>query len=278
MPHSDNRPPIDGGKEPRGRHLAEVAEVAGLLRRLHAGPEILVLANCWDVGSAQLTEELGFPAVATSSGAIARALGERDNDSMAPDLAFDAIARISAGVSVPVTADIEAGYQLTPGELVGRLLDAGAVGCNLEDSDHHGDHELVDAELQAERIRAVKEAAHRAGADIVLNARIDVHLRQLGTLEEQVAEAIRRGCLYLEGGADCVYPIGLGDAAMVRRVVDAVPGPVNILLRAGAPPLPELGRLGVARVSVGSGLLRVAMSALRTAAQRLRSGDATDFA
>jgi 2-methylisocitrate lyase-like PEP mutase family enzyme len=141
-----------------------LAERADALRRLHSGPRPLVLPNAWDVASARLVVKAGFPVVATSSGAIAATLGYEDNDSMPVDEAFGAIARIARSVSVSVTADVEAGYGLSPRDLVARLLDAGAVGCNLEDTDHHGGADLVDADENAERLRAVRHAATEAAS------------------------------------------------------------------------------------------------------------------
>jgi 2-methylisocitrate lyase-like PEP mutase family enzyme len=240
---------------------------------LHHGAGPLVLPNAWDAASAAAVERAGFPAVASSSGAVARTLGVADADSMAPDLAFSAVAGMAGAVSIPVTADVEAGYELAAGELVERLLAAGAVGCNLEDTDHHGLGPLVGAEAQAARLAAVKEAGRSAGVDLVVNARIDVHLRQVGTDEEQLAESVRRARLYLEAGADCAFPIGVVDETVIARLVQAVPGPVNVMLRPGAPSLDRLGRLGVRRVSVGSGLHRVALRAVEGALERLRAGE-----
>ena len=165
----------------------------------------MVLPNAWDVASARLVVKAGFPVVATSSGAIAATLGYEDNDSMPVDEAFGVIARIARSVSVPVTADVEAGYRLSPKDLVERLLDAGAVGCNLEDTDHHGGAGLVDAGENAERLRAVRQAASEAGVDIVLNARVDV-LAPEGDRRELFEEAVRRARLYLAGGGRLRLP------------------------------------------------------------------------
>jgi len=182
-----------------------LAERANALRRLHTGPRPLVLPNAWNVASARSVVKAGFPVVATSSGAIAATLGYEDNDSMPVDEAFGVVARITRGVSVPVTADLEAGYGLSPKDVVERLLDAGAVGCNLEDTDHHGRADLVDAGENAERLRAVRQAATEAGVDIVLNARVDV-LRREGDRRELFEEAVRRARLYRRAGADCGVP------------------------------------------------------------------------
>ena len=217
-----------------GRDVSALAERAEVLRRLHAGPRPLVLPNAWDVASARLVVKAGFPVVATSSGAIAATLGYEDNDSTPVDEAFGAIARITRSVSVPVTADVEAGYGLSPEDLVARLLDAGAVGCNLEDTDHHGGAGLVDADENAERLRAVRHAATEAGVDVVLNARVDVLGRE-GDRRELFEEAVRRARRYLQAGADCVFPIRLADDALIGEFVRRVEGPVNIVA-AGAPP------------------------------------------
>jgi 2-methylisocitrate lyase-like PEP mutase family enzyme len=229
------------------RDVDGLAAQADALRRLHAGPRPLVLPNAWDVASARLVVKAGFPVVATSSGAIAASLGYEDNDSMPADEAFGVIARITRSVSVPVTADIEAGYRLSPEDLVERLLTAGAVGCNLEDTDHHGGAGLVDAGEQAERLRAVRLAASEAGVEVVLNARVDV-LRLEGDRRELFEEAVRRARLYLSAGADCVFPIRLADDDLIGEFVRRAEGPVNVVA-AGAPPLARLAELGVARIS-----------------------------
>jgi 2-methylisocitrate lyase-like PEP mutase family enzyme len=194
-----------------------------------------------------------IPAVATSSGAITAALGFEDTDSMPVAEAFGAIARITRSVSVPVTADVEAGYGLSARELIGHLLDSGAVGCNLEDTDHHGGGGLIDADEQAERLRAVRAAATEAGVEIVLNARIDA-LGQQGDQRELFEEAVRRAKLYLQAGADCVFPIRLGKDALIGEFVQRVEGPVNIV-GAGAPPLARLAELGIKRVSFAAILM-----------------------
>jgi 2-methylisocitrate lyase-like PEP mutase family enzyme len=236
------------------RDIGALAERAHELRRLHAGPRPLVLPNAWDVASARLVVKAGFPVVATSSGAVTATLGYEDNDSMPVDQAFGVIARITRSVPVPVTADVEAGYGLSPGDLVERLLEAGAVGCNLEDTDHHRGAGLVDAGEHAERLRAVRHAATEAGVDVVLNARVDVLGRE-GDRRELFEEAVRRARRYLEAGADCVFPIRLADDALIGEFVRRVEGPVNIVA-AGAPPLARLAELGVARVSFAGSLMR----------------------
>lgn len=249
--------------------MRDLAADADLLRGLHHGPRPLLLANAWDAASARMVQDLGLPAVATSSGAVAASLGYDDGEAMTAEVAFAAVARVARAVDVPVTADIEAGYALAPEALVDCLLDAGAVGCNLEDSDHGNPGALVDAEQQAERIDAVMAAARARGVELVVNARIDVHLLGIGEPDTRVAEMLRRGRLYLAAGAACVFPIGVSDEATIRALVEGLDGPVNVFLRPGVPTLAALAAMGVARISVGSTLFRSALRAARATAEEL---------
>ncbi|MDQ1373230.1 MAG: hypothetical protein QOJ09_568, partial [Actinomycetota bacterium] len=221
--------------------------------------------------SAPAVEQAGFPAVATSSGAIARMLGSADGEVMTPDEAFAAVAVVARSVSVPVTADMEGGYGLPPAEFVDRLLGAGAVGCNYEDTDHSGDgRALVPVEVQAGRLAAVKEAGRAAGVDLVLNARVDTFVRHV---DSPVVEALARGRHYVEAGADCVYPILASGEDDVRTLVTELGSPVNVMYRPGESTLSTLRSLGVRRVSMGSGLHRIAMDRAGAALSALAAGD-----
>ncbi len=198
---------------------------------------------------------------------------------MPPQMAFEVIQRIAASVDLPVTADLEAGYQLPAKELVHRLIEAGAVGCNLEDTDHHGSGTLVELERQVERIAQIRAVASATGLHIVLNARIDLFVHPaIGSPEKLLDEAIARARAYLAAGADCVYPILLADPSAIGRIVRETGAPVNVMLRPDGPNLQELTRLGVARVSLGGRLFRVALMAARQAAHALLSGDVTKTA
>jgi len=243
--------------------------LASQLRALHQHGSPVVLANAWDAASARIVAEVGYPAIATSSSDVALSLGYNDTDSMPPAEAFGAVARVARVVDLPVTADLEAGYGLSPEAFVEHLLRAGAVGCNLEDTDHHGAGGLVDAERNSARLGAVKQAARAAGVEIVLNARVDV---RFGKDPEALTEAISRGRRYLEAGADCVYPIFLSDEAEVEQFIGAVGGPVNILLRKlDRTSIARLAGVGVARVSMGGGPMRLAYAALKTAVEGLHA-------
>ncbi|MFB9683786.1 isocitrate lyase/PEP mutase family protein [Amycolatopsis plumensis] len=238
---------------------------ADLLRELHHG-KLLVLPNAWDEESASLVVAAGFPVVATSSAAVADALGYEDGERAPWREMFAAVARIARAVPVPVTMDAEAGYGLEPEQLVAELLAAGAAGCNLEDTDHRAGG-LADAAAQADRLAAVRAAA---GDALVINARIDTFLPPSGLAgPERTAEAIRRGRRYREAGADCVYPIGISSAADLAKVVEGVPGPVNGNTGAELD-LDTLASLGVARVSFGPRFYRAGRAALRSGLEELR--------
>jgi 2-methylisocitrate lyase-like PEP mutase family enzyme len=245
--------------------MSRQAAAADAFRALHADPALLVIPNAWDAASARAVQAAGFPSVATSSGAVARTLGYDDGEAMPADEAFAAVARITRSVDVPLTADLEAGYGLEPAEFAARLVASGAVGCNYEDTDHHGAGVLVDADRQAERVAAVKAAARVQGVDIVLNARVDTYVNRIGSPEETLAEAGRRGRLYLEAGADCVYPIGVADEAAIAQLVQSLAAPVNVMVRPGTPSVARLAELGVARATFGSGLFTVALRAFEQA-------------
>jgi 2-methylisocitrate lyase-like PEP mutase family enzyme len=247
-------------------NAAALAAQADELRGLHVPGSPLLLVNAWDPPSARRLMQDGYPAIATTSAGVAEALGYEDGNVTPPGEMLAAVGRIAAVVDVPVTADLEAGYGLEPRDLVDGLLGAGAVGLNFEDSDHVGGG-MVDAESQVERLTAIKEAGRASGVDVVLNARVDVFLH-----DGEVDEAIRRGRLYAEAGADCVYPIGVRGRDAIGRLVGEVGAPLNILAVPGGLSLSELGELGVARVSFGSGLMHIAMDA---AAERARAYRAT---
>ncbi|MEV5715841.1 isocitrate lyase/phosphoenolpyruvate mutase family protein [Amycolatopsis mediterranei] len=231
---------------------------AAALRALHVPGKPLVLANVWDADTAKLVEAAGFPAIATSSVAVAAALGFPDGEQAPADEMFAAAARIAKAVGVPVTVDAESGYGLTGAELAARLLDAGAVGCNFEDTDHAtGDVRPVEA--QAARIAALREAA---GDGLVINARIDSFR---GVAPEEALEAgVARAKAYLEAGADCVYPIHLRTPELIAEFVRGTGGAVNTAAWPGSPGLEGLADLGVARISLGGGLWQYVRKQLET--------------
>jgi len=248
-----------------------LAAPARHLLELHVPGDPLVLVNAWDAASAAVVERAGARAVATTSAAIAASLGEPDDDCMPVDLVFDVVRRIARATSLPVTADVEAGYGLAADELVARLLDAGAVGCNVEDSDHDRPGEQVDAVVFAGRITAIRDAASAAGVPIVVNARIDTLLLS-GPGPGALDDVRTRARLYAEAGADCVYPIRLTDPAVVAELTASLARPLNANLAPGASPA-GLARAGAARVSVGPTAHRDAMGRLEAFATVLLHAD-----
>ena len=234
--------------------------------------------------SAGVFEDCGFPAVATTSAGIAYALGYPDGELLGRDEMAEATARIAGAVSVPVTADVEAGYgdsAQAVAETARVVISAGAVGLNLEDS---ADPEppgraassgkgnvspLLELEEQLERVRAVVEAGRAAGVPLVVNARTDVYWRGVGDPDRRFGETVRRANAFLEAGADCVFVPGVQNTSTIGDLVCEITGPLNVLAGSSVPPLAELARLGVRRVSVGSGPARAIMGLVRSIGQEL---------
>lgn len=238
---------------------------ASVFRALHHGrlpADPLVLPGPWDAASARVFEDAGFPALATPSAGVAASLGYADGQTPAAEM-FAAVARIARAVSVPVSADVEAGYGLAPDELVERLLEAGAVGCNLEDS---ADGVLTDPRRHADRLAEVRAVA---GGRLFVNARVDTYVHGDPAATDVAAETVARARLYAEAGADCVYPI-MAPADVLPRVAAAVPVPLNAV---GAPDGPStvrrLGELGATRITFGPQLQHRASDAVRGLADRL---------
>jgi 2-methylisocitrate lyase-like PEP mutase family enzyme len=247
---------------------------AGAFRGMHAGPRILVLPNVWDVASARIVEEAGFGAIATTSAGIAFTLGYPDGERISREEMLTVVARIAGAVKVPVTADVEAGYGNRPEDAARtarNVIEVGAVGLNLEDGTEDQAHPLVELPLQLEKIEAVREAASAAGVPVVLNARTDVYLLQVGAEKTRYDQALRRLAAFRDAGADCVFAPGVRDGDTIRRLVGDLRCPVNILAGPGSPSIPELEKLGVARASLGSSPMRAALGLLRRLAEELKS-------
>ncbi|MGP0097782.1 MAG: isocitrate lyase/phosphoenolpyruvate mutase family protein [Terriglobales bacterium] len=243
-------------------------------RQLHRGPGTLILPNVWDVASARIFEDAGFPAIATTSAGIAFSLGYPDGQRILREEMMARIARITRAVNVPVTADVEAGYGSTPEDAANttrELIEAGVVGMNLEDASGRRDQPLSSLELAVDKVRAAREAAVQLRAQIVINARTDIYLLPGGNPDADYSEAVRRLVAFRDAGADCVFAPGLKDADTIRRLAEAVQCPLNILAGPGSPSIPELAKLGVARVSVGSAPVRATLGLLRRMADELRT-------
>ena len=246
-----------------------LAGKAAAFLKLHQGPPILVLANVWDVVSACLVEQAGFPALATSSAAIANSLGYPDGQRISREEMLSVVARIAAKVNIPVSADLEAAYGDV--EATARtLVEAGAVGLNFEDGTGDPAHPLADPAEQCNRIRRICATGERLGVHIVINARTDVYLDQVGEPATRFEHTVERLNAYRQAGADCLFTPGVQDGETIGRLVQALKGPLNILGGPATPPVPELERLGVARVSFGSWPARAAWGLFQRFTRELR--------
>src|SRR5579859_35799 len=282
------------------------AQKASRLLELHHGSQPLVLINCWDAASAAMVAHCGLPAVATSSAALANALGFADGQHLPWEQMLDAVARICRAVKAPVTADIEAGFAPDVKGLetsITQIIQAGAVGVNLEDA-MPAQADLKDADPnirhgsplyplpeQVARIQAARRAADKQGIHLVINARTDAYWQSGVEPAEAMRGTLERGKAYLQAGADCVFIPGLRNPDHIKTIIDHLSAPdqrsddvrgahqdavhrvspVNILAGPGVPSIPELARLGVKRVSYGSGPHRAAMGLLRRMAEEART-------
>jgi len=247
---------------------------AEVFRALHGGPRTLLLPNVWDVASARVIQQAGLPALATTSAGVAFSVGYPDGEKIQRDEMLKMVARIASAVTVPVTADVEAGYGPKPEDAAltaEGVIEAGAVGMNLEDGTENPDHPLADLSLQLEKIAAVRETAKRFGVPLVLNARTDVYLLSVGAAESRYDETVKRLSAFRDAGADCVFAPGVKDAATIARLVSDLRCPLNILAGPGSSSVSELEQLGVARVSLGSGPMRAALGLIRRMAEELKS-------
>jgi 2-methylisocitrate lyase-like PEP mutase family enzyme len=248
-------------------------QLADAFRAMHRGP-LLLLPNAWDAVSARQFEAVGFPAIATTSGGVAWALGYADGEKTPWLEIVAAHQRIVRIVRVPVTADIEAGYGETPaavGKSITDILRAGVVGFNLEDGTPRPDMPVRPIDDAVARIRAARAAAMAAGVPAVINARTDIYLKNVGEPPGQFDEVVKRAKAYLAAGADCIYPFGFIDMDTVGRLAKAIPAPINIVARTETPPVAELQKLGVARVTIASGATLAVMSLIKSIGEGLRA-------
>ena len=242
------------------------AQKAEQFRKLHHGPRMLALPNAWDVVSARILEECGHPAIATSSAAVAFSRGYPDGQRISRDEMLDVVARIARAVRVPVPADLESGYGTTSKDMsdtVNAAIEAGAIGMNLEDVSGDDESSHVETSLQVEKIRAIRETAKSLGVPFVLNARTDVYLLPIGPEATRFERTVERLRAYRDAGADCLFAPGLQDGKTIAKLVKALEAPLNILATPGCPPLTELEKMGVARVSAGSTVMRATLGLVR---------------
>ena len=235
---------------------------------LHKKSEPIVLFNAWDVASAKAIAKAS-PAVATSSGAVASALGYADGENVPFEMVMGLVARMTAAVSVPVSIDLEAGYGDTASAAAtsaSEIIKAGAIGINIEDGLSAGKRELVNLEQHAAKIRAVRDVAQELGIHVFINARTDPFLLKCGSADECLNEAARRAKVYADAGADGIFVPGLTDLALIETLVKLTPLPVNIMVTQGVPKIRDLARVGVRRVSLGPWPIIAAMRVVGQAA------------
>lgn len=240
-----------------------MASHAETFRRLHAGPDLLLLANCWDAGSARLVESLGARALATTSAGVAWAHGYPDGDALPVDRLLATVRAVTRVVAVPLTVDVEGGYSGDPaavGDLAAALVDAGAVGINVEDGG-------ASPALLVAKIARIKEAAARRGADLFVNARTDVYLRGLVPEADRVGETLARAARYRAAGADGLFVPKVTERDAIRAIASATDLPLNVLAWPGLPPAAELASLGVRRLSAGSAMAQAAWARTATLAR-----------
>lgn len=239
---------------------------AEILRKLHAGPRTLVLPNAWDVASARVLEELGYPAIATTSAGVAFALGYPDGQRISRDEMLEVVSRIARAVRVPVTADMESGYGKTPSEIADTakaIVAAGAVGLNFEDVTGDTEETHVDIPLQTEKIRALRETSASLGVPLVINARTDIYLMPIGPEATRFERTVERLRAYRAAGADCLFAPGVSKREIIGKLVNEIPAPLNILMTPDCPSIPELEKMGVRRVSAGSAVMRATLGLVR---------------
>jgi len=255
-------------------NASDLVQKAERLRALHYGNRILVLPNIWDPGGARMMEWLGYPAVATASAAVAYSLGYDDCQQITLSAMLDVVSRVAAAVNVPVTADMEWGYAEQPADVaenVRQVLRGGASGINLEDSIREGET-LFSTEFQCARIRAVRDMACQEGIPIVINARTDVFWPGVpGSSGEKFEQAVARAKAYFDAGADCFYPILVGDLETLKNLRAAIQAPINVLAPTCKATLRELEEAGIARLSLGPALMWASLTAMKTIAAELRN-------
>ena len=251
-------------------------EKAELFLKYHQDKEILVLLNSWDIGSSKLIEACGYKAIATTSMGIAASLGYPDCQVIQLSEMIQAITGIVNAVQVPVTVDIEAGYGNNLNEIIDsvkKIIATGIVGINIEDSINLNPI-LIDEMKFCERIPAIRELSDSLGFHLVINARTDSFYTSSGSPRENLSESIKRGNKYREAGADCIFVQPVWDKETIAALVKEINSPINILSNpatgAGLPPsVLELQDLGVARLSLGSSLMKASLALIKKVADEL---------
>lgn len=224
---------------------------AQALLELHRPGDPVVLPTVWDAWSAKLAADAGFAALTVGSHPVADSIGKPDNEGMTFDDVCARVSQITAAVDLPVSVDLEAGYGQPPERLIEGLLEAGGVGLNIEDTVHSEGGRLRSSTEHAEFVGALRAAADAAGVHVVINARTDLFLRQIGDEADRADRAIARLTQAAEAGADCLYPVGRHEPDLLRRLTSELPLPVNAIALPDQDDPASFGPLGVGRISFG---------------------------
>jgi len=249
-------------------------EKTELFKQLHHSDKLLILPNIWDSLGALLLEDLGYPAIASASASIAFSRGYNDGEQIPFEELLVILQKIAINVNLPVTADIESGFADNENELaenIRQLLQTGVVGINFEDTEKKTGT-LYPVDMQCKRIKVIKKVANETGMPLFINARTDVYVRGKGldTPEAKLEETIRRSVAYKNAGADCFFPLAIQKESDIKAVVDTVKMPVNIILITGVPSIDILQKIGVKRISLGPGFLKIAIKAMKNVATKLQ--------
>lgn len=252
-------------------------EKAERFRELHHAGKMLVLPNIWDPIGALLLENLEFPAIATASAAVAYSNGYSDGENIPFNHLLTLLKRIAGSVNIPVTADFESGYadnEIQFEENIKLLIGTGIVGINIEDSDSKT-NKLQSVEHQCNKIRLLREVSDKMGIPLFINARTDVYLHgnDFATPDEKFIELIKRGVAYKNAGADGFFPIVMNQEKEIKETIAQIKLPLNIITIPGIPDLKTLGKLGVARVSLGPAFLKIAIRAMKALAIQLKDNE-----
>jgi 2-methylisocitrate lyase-like PEP mutase family enzyme len=254
--------------------IQDQKQKAALLLDLHHSGKLLILPNIWDSLGAMLLEDIGYAAIATASASVALANGYDDGENISFAELISILKKVASSVNVPVTADIESGYADNGGQLkknIQQLIEAGIAGINIEDTDKQT-KSLLPVEVQCERIKLIKNICEDMNTSLVINARTDVYLRNgdNSSSVSKLEETIKRGHAYKAAGADCFYPITMHNADEISYTVQQLQMPVNVIMMPGIPGLQDLQNMGVARVSLGPGFLKIAIQAMKNLAVKLQ--------
>ena len=253
---------------------------ANTFRSLHHNAQMLVLPNIWDPLGASLLQSLGYPAVATASASIAFSNGYNDGEHIPFNELLKVLQRIANSVNIPVSADFESGYAADNATLesnIKQLIQAGIIGINIEDTNKQTG-QLLSIEEQCEKIKLIRKTADEMNVPLFINARTDVYLKAKPgvTAEQKFDETLKRGQAYIAAGGDCFFPVFMKEKLYIEKLVTALNAPVNIIAVPGVPDLKTLKEIGVARVSIGPGLLKQAMQAMKELAQNLQKYEGLD--